>query len=59
MGFTIGSFKEFGGALGTKFHWDSQELCEKTLIDHWITSQDHLEIDKLITNGANGEAMIT
>jgi hypothetical protein len=25
MGFTFGSFKEFGGALGTKFHWDSQE----------------------------------
>jgi hypothetical protein len=28
---------------GMKFSGEFQELCEKTLIDHCITSQDHLE----------------
>jgi hypothetical protein len=59
MGFPFGSFKEFGGALGTKFYWDSQKLCEKTLIDQWITSQDRLEADRLTVNGVDGEMRIT
>ncbi len=25
----------------TKFRKDFQKLCEKALIDHWTTSQDH------------------
>ncbi len=33
--------------LGTKFHGEFQELCEKTLIDHHTTSRDHLEVDRL------------
>ncbi len=24
-----------------EFHEDFQKLCEKALIDHWTTSQDH------------------
>jgi hypothetical protein len=28
---------------GTKFERDFQDLCEKALIDHWTTSQDHLK----------------
>ncbi len=30
---------------GTKFHGEFYELCEKTLIDHLIISQDHLEVN--------------
>jgi len=33
---------------GIKFRGDFQELCEETLIDHWIASQDHPKADKLI-----------
>jgi hypothetical protein len=42
-------FNRFGAMLkifidqGMKFSGEFQELCEKTLIDHCITSQDHLE----------------
>jgi hypothetical protein len=32
----------------TKFHGEFQELCEKTLINHCTTSQNHLEVDGLI-----------
>jgi hypothetical protein len=31
----------------TKFHGEFQEFCEKALIDHRTTSQDHLEVDRL------------
>jgi hypothetical protein len=31
-----------------EFQGDFQELCEKTLIDHWTTSQDHFEVDGLV-----------
>jgi hypothetical protein len=30
-----------------KFQGDFQDLCEKELIDHHITSRDHLEVDGL------------
>jgi hypothetical protein len=30
---------------GTKFHGEFQELCEKALIDHCLTSQNHLSAD--------------
>ncbi len=33
---------------GTKFHGESQKMCEKTLIDHHTTSQDHHEANKFI-----------
>ncbi len=32
---------------GMKFYGEFQELCEKILIDHHITSWDHLKEDKL------------
>ncbi len=32
----------------SKFHGEFQELCEKALIDHRMTSRDHLEVDGLI-----------
>jgi hypothetical protein len=32
----------------TKFHGEFQKLCEKTLINHYMTSQNHLEVDGLI-----------
>jgi hypothetical protein len=32
---------------GTKFHGDFQKLCEKALINHQITSQNHLEANGL------------
>jgi transposase InsO family protein len=32
---------------GTKFRKDFQDLCEKSLIDHQTTSQDHLEANGL------------
>jgi hypothetical protein len=33
---------------GTKFCGEFQELCVKTLIDHCMISQDHLEVDGLV-----------
>jgi hypothetical protein len=33
---------------GTKFHGESQKMCEKTLIDHHVTSWDHHEANKFI-----------
>jgi hypothetical protein len=30
---------------GTKFHGEFQKLCEKTLINHHMISQNHFEID--------------
>ncbi len=33
---------------GTKFHGEFQELCEKTLIDHCMTSWDHPKVNRLI-----------
>jgi len=33
---------------GTEFCGEFQELCEKTLIDHRTTSQDHPEADGLV-----------
>ncbi len=32
----------------TKFCKGFQKLCEKALIDHWITSQDHPKANKLV-----------
>jgi len=32
---------------GMKFCGDFKELCEKALIDHYITSRDHHEVDRL------------
>jgi hypothetical protein len=32
---------------GIKFHGDFEKLCEKALIDHRTTSQNHLEVDGL------------
>ncbi|CAM6023047.1 unnamed protein product [Sphagnum balticum] len=32
---------------GMKFHGESQKLCEKALINHCTTSQDHHEVDEL------------
>jgi hypothetical protein len=32
---------------GTKFHEEVQELCENTLIDYRITSQNYLEGERL------------
>jgi len=32
---------------GIKFRGDFEKLCEKALIDHWTTSQNHLEVDGL------------
>jgi len=29
---------------GTKFHEEFQKLCEKTLINHHMTSQNHFEV---------------
>ncbi len=31
----------------TKFHDEFQELCEKTLINHSMISQDHFDINML------------
>jgi transposase InsO family protein len=33
---------------GTKFHREFQELCEKALINHRMTSRNHLEVNGLI-----------
>jgi hypothetical protein len=33
---------------GMKFCGDFQKLCEKTLISHWTTSQDHIKADGLV-----------
>jgi hypothetical protein len=33
---------------GTKFYGGFQKVCEKTLIYHHMTSQDHLEVDMLV-----------
>ncbi len=33
---------------GMTFSGEFQELCEKTLIDHCIISQDHLEANELV-----------
>jgi hypothetical protein len=33
---------------GTKFRGEFQKLCEKTLIDHCMTSQNHLEAYMLV-----------
>jgi len=30
-----------------EFREDFQKLCEKALIDHWTTSQDHLKANEL------------
>jgi hypothetical protein len=32
---------------GTEFQKDFQDLCEKAMIDHQSTSQDHFEANKL------------
>jgi hypothetical protein len=33
---------------GTKFCGELQELCGKTLIDHCMTSRDHLKVNGLV-----------
>ncbi len=33
---------------GTKFRGEFQELCEKTLINHCITSRNHPEANRLV-----------
>jgi hypothetical protein len=33
---------------GTKFCGEFHKLCEKRLIDHCMTSRDHLEVDVLV-----------
>ncbi len=33
---------------GVEFHGEFQKLCEKTLINHHMTSQDHREINGLV-----------
>jgi transposase-like protein len=32
----------------TKFHGEFQGLCEKTFINHCMTSRNHLEVDGLV-----------
>ncbi|KAH8965888.1 hypothetical protein BDL97_04G140100 [Sphagnum fallax] len=34
---------------GTKFHGESQKLCAKALINHCTISQDHHEVDELVS----------
>jgi hypothetical protein len=47
-------FNKFGALVevfinqGMEFHGEFQKLYESSLINHHITSRDHLEVDRLV-----------